>query len=79
MVLLSILKIGTDSAERRQRRLDAIKPPGPIVEAQKTEATTQPSDAALKNANGQPVPNAETRAAMQEIEDGDCEVTDRHP
>jgi hypothetical protein len=45
MVLNSVLKITTDSAERRKRRLESIKPPGPIVDAPKqTEATTQPSD-----------------------------------
>ena len=41
MVLLSILKITTGSAERRQRRLESIKTHGPVVEAPKqTEATT---------------------------------------
>jgi hypothetical protein len=40
LVLNSILKIKTDSAERRQRRLESIKTHGPIVEAP-SEATTQ--------------------------------------
>jgi hypothetical protein len=30
----SLINLTQDSAERRQRRLDAIKPPGPIVEVE---------------------------------------------
>ena len=44
MKLNSIIRLTKDSVERRQRRMDANKPPGPIVEAPKhTEATTQPT------------------------------------
>jgi hypothetical protein len=45
MVLNSVMRVSKGSAERRRRRLESIKPPGPIVEASKqTEATTQPAD-----------------------------------
>jgi hypothetical protein len=44
MVLNSVLKITTDSAERRQRRLESVKPPGPVVEVQEpAAAATQPT------------------------------------
>jgi hypothetical protein len=58
MVLNSVLKITKDSAERRKRRLESIKEPGPIVETRPAAegaeivgdgaeivTATQPSDA----------------------------------